>query len=112
MTEFSFRFLVPSWWEIEITVAAAVFLIAACWFITRFCSDDGGIGYDRPIGEDPTGSEHLLSDYKVWILGFLLFSMYFFLIDGGFGCRRISLCDVFVIELLVCVCVSFRGMWR
>ncbi|RWR96764.1 C2 and GRAM domain-containing-like protein isoform X5 [Cinnamomum micranthum f. kanehirae] len=65
MIEFSFGFLVPTWWEIQIAVSAAVFLIAMYWFVTIFCDDDGGLGFERAIGEDGIdGRELLLPDDK------------------------------------------------
>ncbi|KAL7619034.1 hypothetical protein Lser_V15G02869 [Lactuca serriola] len=36
-TETAIEFLLPSWWEVQVTVAAACFVIAAYWFFT-----DGG----------------------------------------------------------------------
>lgn len=34
MIDSAFSFLVPSIWEVEVSVATAVFLIAALWFVT------------------------------------------------------------------------------
>uniref|UniRef100_A0A7N0TWY7 BAG-associated GRAM protein 1-like n=1 Tax=Kalanchoe fedtschenkoi TaxID=63787 RepID=A0A7N0TWY7_KALFE len=34
MIDSAFNFLVPSMWEMEVSVAMAVFFIAACWFLT------------------------------------------------------------------------------
>lgn len=34
ITETSIDFLLPSWWEVEVSVAASVFVIAAYWFFT------------------------------------------------------------------------------
>ncbi|PSS32810.1 BAG-associated GRAM protein [Actinidia chinensis var. chinensis] len=41
----TFDFLVPSWWEVEVTVAAAAFAILVCWlFAHGGGSNGGGIG--------------------------------------------------------------------
>lgn len=50
MPEAAFDFLVPSWWETEVTVAAALFIIAAYWFFTY---DEGGDA--RPAADSPFG---------------------------------------------------------
>ena len=34
MIEEALHFLLPTWWEVEITVAAAVFVIITYWFFT------------------------------------------------------------------------------
>lgn len=38
------EYLLPSWWEVEVTVSAAVFLIAAYWYFAVFVARDGGGG--------------------------------------------------------------------
>lgn len=45
-----FCFLVPSWWEVEVTLAAAIFVVVACWFFTY-----GGAGGnpDGSVLENP-----------------------------------------------------------
>ncbi|MFS7988804.1 putative C2 domain, GRAM domain, PH-like domain superfamily, VASt domain, C2 domain superfamily [Helianthus anomalus] len=43
ITETSIDFLVPSWWEVEVSIAASCFVIAAYWFFT-YDGDSGGGG--------------------------------------------------------------------
>ncbi|XP_068665846.1 BAG-associated GRAM protein 1 isoform X2 [Aristolochia californica] len=52
MTEISFGFLVPSWWEIEITVAASVFVIIVFSFLSKFSAGGKGSGEDGSMGEE------------------------------------------------------------
>lgn len=42
------EFLIPSWWEVKVTVAAAAFVVVAYWFFT-FDSAGGGDGDDRTL---------------------------------------------------------------
>lgn len=50
METMSLDFLVPSLWEIKVTVAASVFVIFAYWFFTY---RGGGDGYgDRPLADN------------------------------------------------------------
>ncbi|KAI8567079.1 hypothetical protein RHMOL_Rhmol02G0093400 [Rhododendron molle] len=54
-----FCFLVPSWWEVEVTLAAAAFVVVACWFFTY-----GGAG-GNPGGsvlENPGFSGDVVND--------------------------------------------------
>ncbi|PIN26028.1 hypothetical protein CDL12_01225 [Handroanthus impetiginosus] len=40
------EFLLPSWWEVQVTLAAAAFAVAACWFFTLGgdgCGCSGGV---------------------------------------------------------------------
>ncbi|KAK1426397.1 hypothetical protein QVD17_15068 [Tagetes erecta] len=48
ITETSIDFLLPSWWEVEVSVAASVFVIAAYWFFTY----DGDTGAGDRSGFD------------------------------------------------------------
>lgn len=77
MIEFSFGFLVPTWWEIQIAVSAAVFLIAVYWFVTIFCDDDGGLGFERAIGEDGINGRELLHPDDKDKVGFVEFCRFF-----------------------------------
>lgn len=38
------EFLIPSWWEVQVTVAAAVFVVVAYWFLTFGGHSGGGEG--------------------------------------------------------------------
>lgn len=42
------EFLIPSWWEVEVTVAAAAFLVAAYWFFTFGGAGEGEVD-DRAL---------------------------------------------------------------
>ncbi|XP_010258477.1 PREDICTED: BAG-associated GRAM protein 1 isoform X2 [Nelumbo nucifera] len=60
MTEIAFDFLLPSWWEIKITVVAAIFIIAAYSFFSF-----GGEGVDDecpPPDEEPEPIDQLNGD--------------------------------------------------
>ncbi|KAL4632054.1 hypothetical protein ACB092_04G024700 [Castanea dentata] len=48
MIETAMEFLVPSWWEIKVTVAASVFVIVAYWFFT-YRTDE--FAADRSLGD-------------------------------------------------------------
>ncbi|XP_023875484.1 BAG-associated GRAM protein 1 isoform X4 [Quercus suber] len=48
MIETAMEFLVPSWWEIKVTVAASVFVIVAYWFFTYRTEEFIG---DRSLGD-------------------------------------------------------------
>ncbi|KAE9452812.1 hypothetical protein C3L33_15285, partial [Rhododendron williamsianum] len=54
-----FCFLVPSWWEVEVTLAAAIFVVVACWFFTY-----GGAGGnpDGSVLENPGFSGDVVDD--------------------------------------------------
>ncbi|KAG9446990.1 hypothetical protein H6P81_013118 [Aristolochia fimbriata] len=58
MSEISILFLVPSWWEVEITVAASVFVIFVFSFLSKFSSggragaEDGSVGEEQFIVRD------------------------------------------------------------
>ncbi|KAM0946520.1 putative BAG-associated GRAM protein [Dioscorea sansibarensis] len=63
MAGVSFGLLLPSWWEIEVTVSAAIFVIAVYSLFEKFCS--GGCAEDgRKKGAEEAGlaSEPLLRD--------------------------------------------------
>ncbi|XP_057488904.1 BAG-associated GRAM protein 1-like isoform X2 [Actinidia eriantha] len=53
MIDTAFGFLVPSWWEVEVTVAAAAFVILVCWFFGQGGGSNGG-GTDAS-GHDNSG---------------------------------------------------------
>ncbi|KAG1363696.1 putative BAG-associated GRAM protein 1 [Cocos nucifera] len=64
MASMSIGFFFPSWWEIEVTVAVALFVIAVYTFFERFFSSGPGIEVDRLSGGDEplTAKERLLDD--------------------------------------------------
>ncbi|PSS34833.1 BAG-associated GRAM protein, partial [Actinidia chinensis var. chinensis] len=53
MIDTAFGFLVPAWWEVEVTVAAAAFVILVCWFFGQGGGSNGG-GTDAS-GHDNSG---------------------------------------------------------
>ncbi|XP_008788227.1 BAG-associated GRAM protein 1-like isoform X1 [Phoenix dactylifera] len=65
MAGVSIGFFFPSWWEIEVTVAAALFVIAVYAFFERLSSGGPGTGVDRSSGGDePLGAKEPLLDDK------------------------------------------------
>ncbi|XWS13127.1 hypothetical protein CRYUN_Cryun36dG0011100 [Craigia yunnanensis] len=46
------EYLVPSWWEIIVAVAASVFVIVSYWFFTFQGGDDGGVGDQSQLLEN------------------------------------------------------------
>lgn len=57
MAEFSIGLLVPSWWEIEVAVAASLFVIAAYLLLHRFSraekETDRSLNDEAAIARDP-----------------------------------------------------------
>lgn len=58
MIDTAFDFLLPSWWEVEVSVAAAAFVIAAYWFFA-YATGVGGSGGE--IGAENQFDNSLLS---------------------------------------------------
>lgn len=54
VVETAMEFLVPSWWEVQVTVAAAAFVVVAYWFFSM--GGDGGRGGGDRAFEDGSGS--------------------------------------------------------
>ncbi|PIN26027.1 putative protein, contains GRAM domain [Handroanthus impetiginosus] len=57
------EFLLPSWWEVQVTLAAAAFAVAACWFFTLGgdgCGCSGGDGDDRAFGNGSSGGADMI----------------------------------------------------
>lgn len=74
METVSLDFLVPSLWEIEVTVVASVFVIFAYWFFTY---RGGGAEYaDRPV-VDNSGAFGDAIDEKDKVNSLIWFSLYF-----------------------------------
>ncbi|KAJ9701699.1 hypothetical protein PVL29_006884 [Vitis rotundifolia] len=59
MIEEALHFLVPTWWEVEITVAAAVFVIITYWFFTY---GNGEIDESQATGEGLIGAGDVIDD--------------------------------------------------
>lgn len=59
MIEEALHFLVPTWWEVEISVAAAVFVIITYWFFTF---GNGEIDESQATGEGLIGAGDLIDD--------------------------------------------------
>ena len=76
-------FLVPSWWEIEVTVAASVFVIFAYWF---FAYRGGGDGDGDRLVTDNSAASGIAIDDKAKVnssrynhfSGIVLFFLSFF----------------------------------
>ncbi|KAL0289935.1 UNVERIFIED_CONTAM: BAG-associated GRAM protein 1 [Sesamum angustifolium] len=57
------EFLLPSWWEVQVTLAAAVFVLVAYWFFTLGGDGCGcGGGYDRAFGDGSGGGADMIND--------------------------------------------------
>ncbi|XP_011091545.1 BAG-associated GRAM protein 1 isoform X1 [Sesamum indicum] len=57
------EFLLPSWWEVQVTLAAAVFVLVAYWFFTLGGDGCGcGGGYDRAFGDGLGGGADMIND--------------------------------------------------
>ncbi|KAL0388101.1 UNVERIFIED_CONTAM: BAG-associated GRAM protein 1 [Sesamum radiatum] len=64
------EFLLPSWWEVQVTLAAAVFVLVAYWFFTLGGDGCGfGGGYDRAFGDGSGGGADMINDRDKWLLG-------------------------------------------
>lgn len=59
MIEEALHFLVPTWWEVEISVAVAVFVIITYWFFTY---GNGEIDESQATGEGLIGAGDLIDD--------------------------------------------------
>lgn len=59
MIEEALHFLVPTWWEVEISVVAAVFVIITYWFFTF---GNGEIDESQATGEGLIGAGDLIDD--------------------------------------------------
>lgn len=71
MFEEALHFLLPTWWEVEITVAAAVFVIIAYWFFTY---GNGDIDENQAIRDGLIGVGDMIDDkVKVNLVDFSLF---------------------------------------
>ena len=66
-------FLVPSWWEIEVTVAAAMFVILAFWFFSWSGGGGGDGGGDRAVVLENSGDGIDDIDKVSFFLDFLEF---------------------------------------
>ncbi|KAI3676847.1 hypothetical protein L1987_86461 [Smallanthus sonchifolius] len=60
ITETSIDFLLPSWWEVEVSVAASFFVIAAYWFFTY--DGDTGAGERSPYDNSSAVSGNVVDD--------------------------------------------------
>ena len=70
MIEEALHFLVPTWWEVEISVVAAVFVIITYWFFTF---GNGEIDESQATGEGLIGAGDLIDDnVKVNLVDFTL----------------------------------------
>ena len=69
MIEEALHFLLPTWWEVEITVAAAVFVIITYWFFTY---GNGDVDENQAIREGLIG-DGIDDKVKVNLVDFFFF---------------------------------------
>ncbi|MDV3166785.1 MAG: hypothetical protein Q8807_04080 ['Waltheria sp.' little leaf phytoplasma] len=72
------EYLVPSWWEIKVAMAAAVFVIVSYWFFASQGGDGGGGGGDRSQLPENSSDEILDDKDKVKSLTFLFLENFYF----------------------------------
>lgn len=60
VVETAMEFLVPSWWEVQVTVAAA-FVVVSYWFFSAG-GDAGGGGDDRTFVDGSGGVVDMIED--------------------------------------------------
>ncbi|KAK4482629.1 hypothetical protein RD792_009793 [Penstemon davidsonii] len=80
------EFLVPSWWEVQVTVAAAAFVVVSYWFYTFGGGDSGGD--DRTFGDglaDAIDDKDKMGQFKgdpqansAYLIKVALHQMYFY----------------------------------
>ncbi|KAL2487585.1 C2 domain-containing protein/GRAM domain-containing protein [Forsythia ovata] len=61
VVEMAMEFLVPSWWEVQVTVAAVAFVLVAYWFFTLGGEACGGC-LDRTLVDGSGGSGDVIDD--------------------------------------------------
>lgn len=71
------EFLLPSWWEVQVAVVAASFVILCCWFFNL--SEDEVVDYRPPVGGSGIVSSDVINEK----------------VDDDPACRD-SLCTYFV----------------
>lgn len=59
MIEDAVDFLLPSWWEVKVSVATTLFVVAAYWFFT---SNSGNTDDDRSLVDNPGAARDFLDD--------------------------------------------------
>lgn len=62
VVETAMEFLVPSWWEVQVTVAAAAFVVVAYWFFSVGGDAGGGGGDDRTFVDGSGGGVDMIED--------------------------------------------------
>lgn len=71
--ETAIELLLPSWWEVQVTVAAAAFVVLAYWFFSV-----SGLAHDRHLA-DAHGSDFIDDrDKVIFVLLFDCFQFFFF----------------------------------
>ena len=68
VVETAMEFLLPSWWEVQVTVAAAAFVVVAYWFFSA--GADGGD--DRGFVEGSGGGADMIEDREKVITAFIV----------------------------------------
>lgn len=78
MIENAVDFLLPSWWEVKVSVATTLFVVAAYWFFT---SHIGKMDDDRSLVDNPGAARDLLDDIdKVNSGNFIFLVLFLFLL--------------------------------
>lgn len=54
------EFLLPSWWEVQVAVVAASFVILCCWFFNL--SEDEVVDYRPPVGGSGIVSSDVINE--------------------------------------------------
>ena len=65
MAQVSLGVLLPTWWEIEVAVAGALLVIAACSLFGGSSAAGGGVCIDRAGNEDAISTSELNAKDKV-----------------------------------------------
>lgn len=71
VVETAMEFLVPSWWEVQVTVAAAAFVVVAYWFFS-IGGDGGRGGDDRAFVDGPGSGGDMVEDKDKVIYGIIM----------------------------------------
>lgn len=96
ITETPIDCFLPSWWELQVTVAAAFFVIAAYWFFSYVGAADRSL-LDEPASVSPDDKDKVIS-----ILFSFLSSLLIATTIGNF----------FFLNLCCCCWHNFQLVWR
>lgn len=103
VVETAMEFLVPSWWEVQVTVAAAAFVVVAYWFF----SAGGDGGHDRAFVDGAGSGGDAIEDKDKVISAIIVpYWIRFFGVIFGFG---VGLTNLWYCDQLILVAVAFIG---